>query len=105
MNSNNTTELHDGGCLCESVRYQVRGGLRGVVNCHCTMCQKLNGAIGAHTKAFKRDLFISNSDGLACYNSSDVARRGFCRRSGSSLFWDDLMYETIGILARSLDRK
>ena len=93
-----------GGCLCGAVRYEVRGPLRNVVNCHCSMCQKLHGAFGAHSKARKADLTITNSDGLAWYKSSEVARRGFCRKCGSSLFWEPFDQDATGILAGSLDR-
>lgn len=98
------TERHEGGCLCGRVRYEVRGKLRGVVSCHCRMCQKLHGAVGAHTKALRRDFFISNPNGLAWYKSSDIARRGFCQHCGSSLFWDGFDFDSIGILAGSLDQ-
>ncbi|WP_439646042.1 GFA family protein [Kordiimonas gwangyangensis] len=39
-----------GGCLCGQVRFEIKGLLRDVVNCHCSMCQKLHGSMGAHTK-------------------------------------------------------
>jgi hypothetical protein len=36
--------------------------------------------------------------------SSDAnARRGFCAKCGSSLFWDSPRYETVSIAAGSLD--
>lgn len=36
--------------------------------------------------------------------SSDArARRGFCAKCGSSLFWDSPCYETVSIAAGSLD--
>lgn len=33
-------------------------------------------------------LRITRDDGLRWYQSSDTARRGFCRHCGSSLFWE-----------------
>ena len=92
-----------GGCLCGAVRYEVRGLLRDVVNCHCSMCQRLHGGFGPHSKARKADITITNDAGLAWYKTSEVARRGFCRVCGSSLFWEPFDQEATGILAGSLD--
>ena len=92
-----------GGCLCGAVRYQVTGPLRDVVNCHCSMCQRLHGNFGAHSKAPKACIRITRSDGLAWYKTSDVARRGFCSACGSSLFWEPFELEATGIIAGSLD--
>jgi len=67
------------------------------------MCQKLHGVYGAHTKARKVNIFITKDDGLAWYKTSDVARRGFCRKCGSSLFWEPYELDATGIIAGSLD--
>lgn len=92
-----------GGCLCGAVRYEVRGLLRDVVNCHCSMCQRLHGGCGPHSKARKADITVTNDAGLAWYQTSEVARRGFCRVCGSSLFWEPFDLDATGILAGSLD--
>ncbi|WP_262689957.1 GFA family protein [Kordiimonas aestuarii] len=92
-----------GGCLCGQVRFEIKGKIRDVVNCHCSMCQKLHGSFGAHTKAPKADITLTRDEGLAWYKSSDVARRGFCKNCGSSLFWEPFDYPDTGILAGSLD--
>ncbi len=92
-----------GGCLCGSVRYEIRSPLRDVVNCHCSMCQRLHGGFGPHSKAKKADITITKDDGLAWYESSEVARRGFCCKCGSSLFWDPFEQDSTGIVAGSLD--
>ncbi len=96
-------EITTGGCLCGAVRYAVRGPLRNVVNCHCSMCQKLHGVYGAHSKARKVNITITTDEGLAWYKTSDVARRGFCRKCGSSLFWEPFELDATGIIAGSLD--
>jgi hypothetical protein len=92
-----------GGCLCGEVRYEVRGPLRGIVNCHCSMCQRLHGNFGPHTKARKVNISITKDAGLAWFASSTIARRGFCDRCGSSLFWDPFELDATGIIAGSLD--
>ena len=92
-----------GGCLCGAVYYEVKGPLRDVVNCHCSMCQRLHGNFGPHSKARKANISITTSDGLAWYRTSDVARRGFCCECGSSLFWEPYDLDATGIIAGSLD--
>lgn len=96
-------KITTGGCLCGDVRYEVIGPLRDVVNCHCSMCQKLHGTFGAHSKARKENIRITNDKGLGWYKTSDVARRGFCKHCGSSLFWDPFDLDATGIIAGSLD--
>ena len=95
---------YTGGCLCGAVRYEIYGPLRDVINCHCTMCQRLHGAFGAHSKARKIDIGIVRDDGLAWYATSDRARRGFCRQCVSSLFWDPIGQDATGIIAGTLDQ-
>ena len=85
---------HSGDCLCGAVRYEVSGSLRDIVNCHCRMCQRLHGVYGAHSKAQKSQLRMIQSDALIWYESSDRARRGFCQRCGSHLFWDPVAQDT-----------
>jgi hypothetical protein len=92
-----------GGCLCGQVRYQVKGPLRDVVDCHCSMCQRLHGGFGPHTKARKINIAITHDAGLAWYQTSEIARRGFCRVCGSGLFWEPFELDATGILAGTLD--
>ncbi|MHA1566500.1 MAG: GFA family protein [Alphaproteobacteria bacterium] len=95
---------HSGGCLCGAVRYEVRGPLRDVVNCHCSMCQRLHGAFGAHSKAKKTCIDIIADGGLAWYATSNRARRGLCRICGSNLFWEPVDQDATGIVAGTLDQ-
>ena len=97
------TTVKSGGCLCGAVRYEVHGALRGVVNCHCSMCQRLHGSFGPHTKAAKLNISITKSDGLKWFKTSDIAQRGFCKECGTSLFWEPFEQDATGILAGSLD--
>lgn len=102
-NMTETDKLTTGGCLCGAVRYQVKGPLRDVINCHCSMCQRLHGNFGPHSKAPKDKITITKSDGLAWYRTSAVARRGFCRECGSGLFWEPDKQDATGIVAGTID--
>ena len=96
-------KLSTGGCLCGAVRYEVIGPLRDVVNCHCSMCQRLHGSFGPHSKARKVNITVTKDDGLAWYKTSEVAQRGFCRNCGSGLFWEPFELDATGIIAGTLD--
>jgi hypothetical protein len=92
-----------GGCLCGGVRFEVSGPLRDVVVCHCRMCRKAHGHIGAYTAVRKDALTFGEARGLRWYQSSADARRGFCAECGSTLFWDADRRGTISIAAGTLD--
>ncbi|MFQ5612612.1 MAG: GFA family protein [Anaerolineae bacterium] len=98
-----------GGCLCGAVRYEIRGSLRDVINCHCRMCLRIHGHYGAYTSVTRENLSFSMDDGLQWYRSiqDDIGGnvyRGFCKHCGSSLFWKLKGRKTISIAAGTLDQ-
>ncbi len=97
------TKIATGGCFCGAVQYQVKGSLRGVINCHCGQCTRLNGNYGSHSKALKAGITITKDEGLSWFKISDIARRGFCGKCGSGLFWEQYHQDATGIIAGSLD--
>jgi hypothetical protein len=77
-------EVHGRGCLCGTVRYEVRGPLRPVA---CEMCRRTSGHFAAATAARRNAIVLREERGLRWYDSSAAARRGFCQVCGSNLFW------------------
>lgn len=92
-----------GGCLCGAVRFELDGALRDVMLCHCAMCRRWHGHVGAYTACAKTALRITEARGLRWYGSSHIARRGFCGECGSSLFWEAAGRDTVSIAAGGLD--
>lgn len=92
-----------GRCLCGAVAYALHGPLRDVVNCHCRQCLRSHGTFAAHTRLERDHLELIETRGLAWYQSSDFARRGFCKVCGSSLFWERLEGTAIAVAAGSID--
>jgi hypothetical protein len=95
-----------GRCLCGAVRYEVRGELRDVVNCHCDECKRWNGGVGAYAATRTEDLVVSSEalHWIDSPHSDRHARRGFCRECGSSLFWHAKNGDSTSIAAGTLDR-
>ena len=97
-------QIRTGCCLCGGVRYRFTGESRDVINCFCTQCQKTTGHHFAAT-AVNLDQFELLADStLAWYASSDQARRGFCNRCGSSLFWQRNGTDSISLTAGTIDK-
>ena len=100
-------EVVTGGCLCGGVRFELRGDLRGVVNCHCAKCRRFHGHFGAYTSVNFNDLILLKQDTLAWFHSTTDETpnvyRGFCKNCGSSLFWHPRDQDKIAVAAGSLD--
>ena len=101
--TNSDTKITKGGCFCGAVQYEVAGALRDVINCHCSQCTKLNGGVGAHSKARKENIRLTKDEGLSWYEISENTRRGFCHKCGSGLFWQPGQQDATGIVAGSID--
>jgi hypothetical protein len=92
-----------GSCLCGAVAFRLDEPLRDVVTCHCTQCRKTSGHFWAATSVPHAQFHLDRDEGLAWYQSSDTARRGFCRLCGSSLFWEMSGEGRIAVAAGALD--
>jgi len=92
-----------GGCLCGAVRYEVAGPMRNVAICHCGQCQRTHGGPASYAAAKKADLKLTEERGLAWYESTPGARRGFCKVCGGRLFWDKADNDYVAVAAGTID--
>ncbi|MFZ1816159.1 MAG: GFA family protein [Rhizobiaceae bacterium] len=96
--------IHKGSCLCGAVSFTVNGSLRPLSYCHCTQCRKQTGHFYAATAADDEEIRLNGEANVTWYQSSATARRGFCSRCGSALFWKHDRSKQTSILAGSLDK-
>jgi hypothetical protein len=84
------SEVHEGGCLCGTIRYRVKGNPLRVSACYCTFCQRrTGGAISIHA-FFEQENLESMSDELGVYEqrsdeSDNWLRLHFCRRCATTV--------------------
>lgn len=77
-----------GSCLCGDITFKVTGTPFDPAACHCSMCRKTSGHVWAAAIVAESGLEIIGP--VRWYQSSPKARRGFCPRCGTSLFWQEL---------------
>ena len=95
--------MHKGSCLCGAVTFEVTGELHAPDACHCTACRKHSGHFFVSTDVPRAAVTIRGEEHVAWFRSSEKARRGFCSTCGSSLFWDPLQRDWIGIAMGAFD--
>ena len=98
-----TSSKHYGRCLCGDVTFKIKGELRQVLVCHCSQCRRSSGHQWAATAAPVEAIEIDCQNTLSWYRSSSKAKRGFCCRCGSSLFWQLDGSTSLSIAAGSLN--
>jgi hypothetical protein len=79
-----------GGCLCGGIRFEVEQPTKWCAHCHCSLCRRAHGAGYVTWFGVARDRFLLDDSEqlLAWYRSTPGARRGFCSRCGSTLFFE-----------------
>jgi hypothetical protein len=75
-----------GGCQCGAIRFAVSGPLGRASICHCRMCQKAFGAFYGPLVAAPGLTWTRGAP--AHFQSSNRARRGFCRDCGTPLTFE-----------------
>lgn len=97
------SERISGQCLCGAVAFDLPS-VSHVDACHCGMCRRWTGGVFIGVDVQEHDLRFTCQDGLAWYDSSEWAMRGFCRACGSSLFYRfKPLPERWSVLAGALD--
>lgn len=92
-----------GGCLCGAVRFAIAADPGAPIACHCTQCRRQSGHHVVAAPVPWAALRFETEDRLAWYRHSDLARRGFCRRCGSGLFWHGTGSDTVMVAMGALD--
>lgn len=95
--------MHKGSCLCKAVSFEVEGELPNVTACHCTMCRKITGHYEAGVDVDKSAVKILSEASVTWYQSSEKARRGFCKICGSVLFFEPTKGDWMGVSIGAFD--
>lgn len=79
--------LH-GSCLCDQVRYEIRGTPMAMYYCHCGTCRKASGSSFATNLLVAADDFVitSGRELLSKFESSPNKYRHFCSRCASPVY-------------------
>ncbi|AVX05031.1 hypothetical protein MXMO3_02519 [Maritalea myrionectae] len=80
--------IHTGGCQCGAVRYKALGDDFGGSICHCRMCQKQSGSYFGAFATFSNDKVTWTRGQPSYFQSSTVAKRGFCKDCGTPLTYE-----------------
>nr|WP_293261437.1 GFA family protein [Nannocystis sp.] len=83
--------------------FEVAGSLPPPDACHCTQCRKHSGHIFVSSDVPRAALTIHGADHVTWFRSSEKVRRGFCATCGSSLFWDPIFRDWIGVAMGALE--
>ena len=101
-----------GSCLCGAVRFGAELPSKWVAHCHCDSCRRAHGAPLVTWAGFPSGQFSLDPESLSptWYESSPGARRGFCPRCGSPMFfhstrWPGEMHIARALFTDALDRE
>ncbi len=101
--------VHEGGCLCGRVRYEVRGKPESVTICHCRFCQKATGTAYMIEPGFNRADFTVLLGTPRSYEhvsegSGKKVFLHFCADCGTKLFMTfERFPDEVGIYPGTLD--
>jgi hypothetical protein len=79
--------MYQGGCLCGAVRFEIHGGIRNIVYCHCSQCRKAQGSAFAANGIVESAQFqiVRGEDKLTAYESTPGQFKYFCKVCGSPI--------------------
>ena len=97
------TRTMTGGCQCGAVRYSLKVENPDAYLCHCRMCQRATGGVSIAFKNVKKADVNWTALPPVYYQSSPIARRGFCSICGTSLTFEYPDSENMDLTVGSFD--
>lgn len=79
--------IYKGSCLCQRIKFEIRGKLSAVGHCHCSKCRKVSGT-GSNAVAYASpdDLsWVQGQDMIQEFQFPDGWSSTFCLSCGSPL--------------------
>lgn len=79
---------YTGTCLCEGIRFSIRGEIGPIQVCHCMQCRKAQGtALATNAPVHVHDFTLEQGeDLLTSFESTPGKQRVFCKRCGSPIY-------------------
>jgi hypothetical protein len=100
---------HEGGCLCEEIRYAVKTQPMRVTICHCRFCQRATGSAYLVEPIFGKSDFavISGQPKIYRHRSTGSGKMvdvHFCEKCGTKLFLSFERFPTVvGVYGGTFD--
>jgi hypothetical protein len=92
-----------GGCQCGRIRYAARLDSDDAYLCHCGMCRKATGGVSIAFRSVARADLCWTTQPPETFQSSPIARRGFCRECGTPLTFEFLDGGDLDLTVGSFD--
>lgn len=81
------TDTRTGGCLCGAVRFTAQLDRDTFGACHCEMCRRWSGSALLAITVPSANIDWQGAEHIATHQTSDWARRAWCARCGSGLYY------------------
>jgi hypothetical protein len=102
MNPQEATQpMARGRCLCGDVTFTIATRPQDPAACHCRECRRQSGHVWAAASVPDATLVVAGR--VEWYSASARARRGFCPRCGSFLFWKAVGTDRTDVAMGALD--
>ncbi|MBW4980315.1 GFA family protein [Marinobacter adhaerens] len=99
----------NGECLCGEVKFEIKGYLPNLYQCHCSLCRKVTGSsANAATLVTQKDFrWLSGQDKISSFQKPTGYRSDFCSVCGSpvpnQLRGMELVWVPAGLLEESFE--
>lgn len=76
-----------GSCACQAVKFSIPEAPKTFHACHCTTCKAWSGGVLLSMEVGTNPTIDDPGKNVTEWESSEWARRGFCKKCGSSLYY------------------